>query len=148
MNIAELYLQAPHLKGRVLTIISDCSYSGCWVNDCEDYHGVQPCGHKAKEKGMLIKVCASCLPSQIPTRYQLTVYGGGNDKKTGDKYTESSKYLLDTQHTFSVNSSRVRCRPTATIDDPCTLKHWYTWQKLRDFNRIHLDRGRNDGQLC
>ena len=150
MDIAELYLQAPHLRaGRVLTIVSDCSYSGCWVKVCEkflDDHGVQPCGHKARDKEMLIKVYASCFPSQIPTRYQLIVHGGGNDKKTGDKYTESSKYLLDTQHTFSVNSSRVRCRLGAKIEEPCSLKCGLTWEKRRLRNRIHLEKRINDGR--
>ena len=150
MDIAELYLEAPHLRGRVLTIVTDCSYSGCWVKDCEqflDYHKVQPCGHKAKEKGMLIKVYAACLPSQIPTRFQLTVHGGGNDKKTGDKYTESSKYLLETQHTFSTNSSRIRCNGK-DIADPCTLKAGFTWIKWRNYNRIHLVKGNDGSQPC
>ena len=138
MDIAAMYLESAHLKGRVLTIVSDCSHSGWWVKDCErflDNNGVKPCGHSAKEKGILIKVYASCLPSQIPTRYQLTVHGGGNDINTGDKYTKSSEYLLDTQHTFSVNSSRIRPKGE-TINDPCTLKPDYTWEKWRLFNRI------------
>ena len=147
-DIANLYLQAPPFNGRVLTVVSDCSYSGCWVTECEkflDGHGVYACGHKARDKGMLIKVYASCLPTQIPTQYQLIVHGGGNDKTTGDKYTESSKYLLDTQHTFSVNSSRIWCSGT-TIDDPCTLKPGYTWQKLRMFKRIHLIRSNDSSR--
>ena len=148
-NIADLYLKAPHLNGRVLTIVTDCSYSGCWVRDCEqflDYHQVQPCGHKAREKGMLIKVYAACLPTQIPTKFQLTVHGGGNDKDTGDKYTESSKYLLETQHTYSTNSSRIRCSGR-TIDDPCTLKDQFTWKSWRIYNRIHLEKGDSGSQL-
>lgn len=146
-DIVGLYQQAPRLRqGRVLTIICDCSYSGKWVLDCErflDSKGVQPCGHKARDKEVLIKVYASCLPTQIPTRYQLTVYGSGNDKETGDKYTESSKYLLETQHTFSVNSSRIRCSG-ANIRDPCTLKVGFTWEQLRRFKRIYLEKQRDE----
>ena len=119
------------------------------MRDCEqflDYHQVQPCSHKAKERGMLIKVYASCLPTQIPTKFQLTVRGGGNDKDTGDKYTESSKYLLDTQHTYSTNSTRIRCS-SRTIDDPCTLKGLFTWINWRAYNRVHLEKCVNGSQL-
>ena len=119
------------------------------MRDCEqflDYHQVQPCGHKAKERGMLIKVYASCLPTQIPTKFQLTVRGGGNDKDTGDKYTESSKYLLDAQHTYSTNSTRIRCS-SRTIDDPCTLKGLFTWINWRAYNRVHLEKCVNGSQL-
>ena len=75
-DIAQLYLS--HLQHRVLTIVSDCSYSGCWVRNCMEFldeQGVQPCGHKAKEKGVLIKVYASCGPTQIPTQHQFSVNG-------------------------------------------------------------------------
>ena len=72
-DIAQLYLRASHnFKGRVLTIVSDCSYSGFWVRDCMEFLdelGVQPCGHKAREKGILIKVCASCKSNEVPTTY-------------------------------------------------------------------------------
>ena len=34
-----------------------------------DEQGVQPCGHKAREKGMIIKVFTSCK-SEIPTEYR------------------------------------------------------------------------------
>ena len=120
------------------------------MQNCEqflDYHQVQPCGHKANEKGMLIKVYAACLPTQIPTKFQLTVYGGGNDKISGDKYTKSSEYLLDTQHTYSTNSTRLRCSGE-TIDDRCTLKEQFTWMQWRIYNRIHLEKWNDGSQLC
>ena len=37
-DIAQLYLRASHnFKGRVLAIVSDCSYSGCWVRECMEF---------------------------------------------------------------------------------------------------------------
>ena len=68
-EIMELYMSNQHFKGKVLTIISDCSYSGSWVKEgmaFMDEQGVGPCGHVAKEKGILVKVFASCLANEIP----------------------------------------------------------------------------------
>ena len=56
-DLTHLYLQLLH--GRVLSIVTDCSHSGCWVKQCMtflDEQGVGPCGHSARDKGVLIKV--------------------------------------------------------------------------------------------
>jgi hypothetical protein len=138
-DIAQLYLA--HLKHRVLTIVSDCSHSGCWVRDCMEFldeQGVQPCGHKAREKGILVKVYASCGPTQIPTQYQFSVHGASNDKNTGHMFSYTSKKLLETQHTYSVNSSMVRCAEEKKIEDSCELPPDYTWQKWRKKEQIQL----------
>ena len=141
-DITELYLRAsPSFKGRVLTIVSDCSYSGCWVRDCMEFldlQGVQPCGHKAREKGILIKVYASCGPTQIPTQYQFSVHGASNDRNKGHMFSYTSKQLLDTQHTYSVNSSVIRCRDSEHIEDTCLLQSDCTWQKWRKREHIQL----------
>ena len=86
-DIADLYLRAiSNFKGHVLTIISDCSYSGCWVRDCMEFfddRGMEPCGHKAREKGMIIKVYASCKSNEIPTEYCYSVNSAVNEN-TGE----------------------------------------------------------------
>ena len=48
-----------------------------------DEQGVQPCGHKAREKGMIIKVITSCKSNEIPTEYRYSVDGIHNDEDTG-----------------------------------------------------------------
>ena len=137
-DIAELYLRL--IRGRILTIVSDCSYSGCWVRDCMEFldeRGVEPCGHKAREKGMLIKVYASCRPAQIPTQYQFSINGAANDKNSGDMFSYTSKQLLETQHTYSVNSSILNC-DNKKIEDVCVLPSDLTWQEWRIKQRIEL----------
>ena len=45
----------------------DCCHSGQWINDCAtvlDGLGIPPCGHRAREHGVLTKVFASCKPEQ------------------------------------------------------------------------------------
>ena len=53
-----------------MTIHSDCCYSGNWVRECAkalDRLGIPPCGHRAREQGILVKVFASCQPDQKAT---------------------------------------------------------------------------------
>jgi hypothetical protein len=85
-----------------------------------DEQGVQPCGHKAREKGMAIKVLASCKSKEIPTEYFHCVSGMRNDKSTGAVTFKMSKQLSETQTTACIDSSHINC-DSKSIDEPCTL---------------------------
>ena len=53
--------------GKLLSLISDCCYSGHWVRECAktlDSLRIPPCGHRARENGALVKVFASCQPDE------------------------------------------------------------------------------------
>ena len=53
--------------GKLLSLLSDCCYSGHWVRECAKTLGslrIPPCGHRARENGALVKVCASCQPDE------------------------------------------------------------------------------------
>ena len=83
-DLAHLYLQL--LRGRVLTIVTDCSHSGSWVRECMtflDEQGVGPCGHSARDKGILLKVYASCLSHQVPRQLAFSYCGSRNDTHAG-----------------------------------------------------------------
>jgi hypothetical protein len=95
-----------------------------------DEQGVQPCGHKAREKGMVIKVSTSCKSYQIPTKYCYLVSGMFNNKFTGKMGFWISK-KLKVQTTDSINSSFLHCK-SKTIDEPCTLPPGLTWKMLGD----------------
>ena len=131
-DIAQLYLKASHnFKGRVLTIVSDCSYSGCWVRDCMEFldeQGVQPCGHKAREKGMIIKILASCTSKEIPTQYCHCVSGMRNDKSKGTVIFMVTKQLSEKQTIAYIDSSHINCN-SRSINEPCTLPPSLTWRK-------------------
>ena len=131
-DIADLYLRASsNFKGQVLTIISDCSYSGCWVRDCMkflDEQGVEPCGHKAREKGMLIKVLASCKSYEIPTEYRYSVSGAVNEN-TGEMSFWIAKKLSESQTTVSIDSSHIHCS-NKNIHEHCTLQPGKLWTKI------------------
>ena len=107
-----------------------------------DDQGVEPCGHKAREKGMIIKVFTSSKSNEIPTEYCYSVNGVINDKNTGVVGYYSCKPLMTTQTTNGINSSLLRCN-SKTIDEPCTLRPGYTWSKFRAANRLYLVCGKD-----
>ena len=94
-----------------------------------DEQGVQPCGHKAREKGMIIKVFTSCKFNEIPTEYRFSVSGMSTDKSTGTMGFWISEQLLETQTTDDIDSSFLNCN-SKTIDEPCTLPPGLTWRRL------------------
>ena len=102
-----------------------------------DEQGVEPCGHKAREKGMIIKVLTSCKSNEIPTEYCYSVNGVVNDKNTGVFTSYQRKQLLPTQATDGIDSSDLQCN-SKTIDELCTLRPGYTWSKYRAANRLYL----------
>ena len=102
-----------------------------------DEQGVEPCGHKAREKGMIIKVLTSCKSNEIPTEYCYSVSGAGNDKNTGVMSFSLLKQLITTQTTDGIDFSLLRCN-NKTIDEPCTLRPGYTWSKFRAANRLYI----------
>ena len=105
---------------------------------------MQPCGHKAREKGMIINMFASCKSNEIPTEYRYTVSVIKNDKNTG-KQVLSLNELSEIQNPDGVDSSILRCKHKS-IDEPCTLQPGYTWRKFSVGSRIFLVRGKDRGR--
>ena len=108
-DITDLYMK--HSLGRVLTIVSDCHSSGLWVSQCAkflDEQGVKPCGHSAREKGILLQVAASCQAGQDSAELAFTTRAM-ELKEDGYVYRSSDKELSSRQHTFGVDFTRVRC---------------------------------------
>ena len=88
-DIADLYIQ--HGRGRTLTIISDCHSSGMWLDQCKRFlysHGVPVCGHVARERGILLKVYASCERGQNAVDLRYTTKGISFKDGRMDVYTE------------------------------------------------------------
>ena len=65
-DLMSMYMN--HFSGRVSTIVADCNFSGSRVRDCMqhlDEIGVTPCGHSGVKNNVLVKVFASCRPTEI-----------------------------------------------------------------------------------
>ena len=152
-DLTDLYLQL--LRGRVLTIVTDCSHSGCWVRQCLtflDEQGVGPCGHSARKKRILINVYASCLSHQVPRQLAFSVHTCRNDKNTGDLMFHSmsdsaslQSKIADAQHSTGINFTQVRCGQDS-IQEECLCLPQATWQTWSAHNRIYRVRGTDRGR--
>ena len=147
----DLYTQ--HFRGRVLTIVSDCSYSGSWVREAMafmDEQGVGPCGHVAKEKGILVKVYASCLANEIPAELAFFTHGITNNPNTGRVTFNGPDYrgneIHDGQHPSGLDFTRVRCKNK--IDQLCTMAPGSTWEQWRTAERIFTVTGKDRGRAA
>ena len=138
-----------HLRGRVLSIFSDCSYAGHWVKQLQvflDEQGVQPCGHSARDKGILIKVLASCKSNQVPHCLLYSIRACGNDKNNGRFFIRPNGFeVAQAQLTKSVDSTNIRCK-NKSITELCTLKPGYTWHKQSASDRIFKVTGEDHGR--
>ena len=139
-----------YFRGRVLYIMSDCSYSGSWVKECMEFmdeQGVGPCGHVAKEKGILVKVYASCLSNEIPMELAFSTHCAQNDKNLGTvAYKTVSRYkeIHEGQHFSGLDFTRVRCKNK--IDEPCTMAPGSTWQRWSTAERLFVVRSNDRGR--
>lgn len=145
-DLAALYLQL--LRGRVLTIISDCSYSGSWVRECMiflDRQGVRPCGHSATEKGILLKVYSSCMSHQVPRQLAHVAYGFDNNRTTGElSFSRKHGALQDAeivtaQYAHGYDFTLVRCGQS--FEGPCWCLPQVNWQTWSSRSRIFIVSG-------
>jgi len=143
-----LYME--HLHGGALTIVSDCSYSGRWVKECCNYlddQGIRPCGHSAAEKGILVKVYASCRSREVAAVPCFSVKGAVNDKNKGFMAYFLGKTLRETQHSSGINFTQLVC--DNKINEPCSLNPTFTsWNKKMESSRVYLVRGKDKGRAA
>lgn len=146
-DIAALYME--QLRGRVLTIVSDCSHSGSWVREClrfMDRQGIQPCGHFSIEKKILLKVYTSCHSHQIPRQRAHAVHGFTNNETTGelsfsDKhgYTTQGSKIGPGQYVSGHDYTLVRCG-----QEPCGCLPNATWEAWRAQHRVLILSGNEE----
>ncbi len=137
-----------------MTVVSDCSYSGRWIYDCMkflDSKGVLPCGHSAREKGILLKVYSSCLSHQIPRSFSFAVYGCKNNVNSGYQTfcviecIRNQSKISDGQHSIGIDYTEIQCTGKS-IDEACRLHTSATWSKWSQRERIYLTKGMNSGK--
>ena len=120
----------------MLTIVADCSHSGAWTNACLDYldeRGVRPCGYSAKEKGILIKVFASCQPEERAATNCFFVQVAINDPTSGNIIYYTTMALNESQHSYGAITNTVTCKKS--IEEACALQPEFTWRKWREEQR-------------
>ena len=114
-----------------------------------DMLGIPPCGHKAMERGIQIRVIASCQPDQKAAEpcyfvEGVTVEDNGTLLYSTDKQASETQTFCGTDFT-----KLVCCRGP---DEPCpseqALKNW-TWEDAvshKLWDRVYLVRGKNRDQ--
>ena len=147
-EIFDLYRR--HCPGKLLTITPDCCYSGNWVRECAktlDSLGIPPCGHRAREQGILIKVFASCQPDQKAAEPCYSVEGVTvNDDGTLTFWDKQ----LSQQKSLCYETTKLTCcrGPDESCRSEEALKSW-TWQDAMDrglWSGVHIVRGTDRGR--
>ena len=138
-----------HFRGRVLTIESDCSYAGHWWKQLQtfmDEQGVQPCGHSARDRGILIKVFTSCQSNEVPHRLLYSIRVRDNDKNKGTASVKASGFeVAHAQHIKVIDSTVITCN-NKSIDELCTLNPGDRWHEVSVGDRIYKIRGKDHGR--
>ena len=145
-DIAALYMKQS--LGQLLYLVPDCSSSGQWVVECAkflDEQGVKPCGHSAREKGILIKVLASCGTHQESSVLAYPIRAMGVDSD-GLIYHWFCKMLSDQQTTFGVDFTLPRCG--AQPEEKCVTVSDSSWANAKEIisDRTYLVHGTNHGK--
>ena len=141
-QIFRLYQQ--HFRGKILTLVCDCCYSGQWVQrfaETLDSLGVKACGHKAAEAGYLIKVFASCLPDQTAydtfyTKKSVSVDPTNSLMMFYLSPLQSDPMISQTPH--GIDGTVTRC--FGEPEEPCKIDQIpnrvrWTWKDLADQHR-------------
>jgi len=151
-EIFDLYMT--HSPRRHLTIIVDCCYSGNWVHRCtetlDNKLGIPPCGHKARERGVLIKVYASCQGNQKASEPCFSTDGMYIDASSDILSFSRNKQLTQHQTTMCANFTQLVCcrDPGSPCPAEDAFKNW-KWDDAvsREMRRnIYLVRGKDKGR--
>ncbi|XP_019849060.1 PREDICTED: uncharacterized protein LOC109580415 [Amphimedon queenslandica] len=145
-DIFELYVN--HFKGKPLTIVSDCSYSGNWINECGkrlDELNVLSCGHHTREQGLLFKIYASCRPNQEATALCYINEAVEYSEADVDVILWINKTLTSGQKTMSIDFRTIHCGKPA--NEPCEADTDCTWNDYlsNKYHLIYLVRGKEKG---
>ena len=151
-EIFDLYMT--HSPRRRLHIISDCCYSGNWVHRCtetlDNKLGIPPCGHKARERGVLIEVCASCQGNQKASEPCFSTDGAYVDANDGFLRFRRNKQLTKHQTTMIADFTQLVCCRDPGNHCPAedAFKNWKWDDAVSGEMRrnIYLVRGKDEGR--
>ena len=147
-DIFELYVN--HFKRKPLAIISDCSYSGNWINECGkrlDEMNVPSCGHHTREQGLLFSICTSCQPNEEATA--LCYVNEAVTYSKADKrvvyLSANSNTLTSGQKTMGIDFRDIRCGKLA--NESCEADTDCTWNDYlsNKHHLVYIVRGKNKG---
>ena len=132
-------------RGKRLTIVSDCSYSGNWKNDCVktlDDLGIPSCGHHTREQGILLKVFSSCKSNEVATVTSFINEAVKVNEKKQCLIFYAPKKLSTGQNTTHGDFRQIRC---SKVTGSCEINS--KWKDhLLEGSRLFLVRGLDRGR--
>ena len=143
-DIFGLYMD--HFRGKRLTVINDCSYSGQWVVNCVnkmDELGIPSCGHHIREQGILLKIFATCMPMEEASAL---VYVEAITIKDERIQFPTAEKLPSGQTPIYGDFRAIRCSNKAS--EPCKIGMENTWKDriLSKSSNVYLVRGKDRGK--
>ena len=142
-DIFGLYMDC--LRRKRLTIVSDCSYSGNWINDCIaklDELDIPSCGHHTREQGILLKIFCSCQANEEAT-VMAYINGAVILNKERELIFRTSKKLSSEQTASYGDFRSIRCGKVA--DEQCEISS--SWEdRLLKQKYVYLARGKDRGR--
>ena len=140
-NIFGLYMDC--LRRKRLTVVSDCSYSGNWINHCIaklDELDIPSCGHHTREQGILLRIFCSCQANE-----EATVMAYINEavilNNEGRLIFRTPKKLSSEQATSWGDFRDIRCGKVA--DEQCEISS--SWEDRLTGKPVYLVRGKDRG---
>lgn len=142
-EIFGLYMD--HFRGKRLTIITDCSYSGQWVVDAAkkmDEIGIPSCGHYTRKEGILLKIFASCQPNG---EAYVLAFAEGIQFNNGKMNFPLGENMVLGQSPYYGDFRAIRCRKLDT--EACEIGLTCTWQDrvIHGSKYLYLVRGKDRG---
>ena len=134
------------LRWKRLTIVSDCSYSSNWINDCIaklDELDIPSCGHHTREQGILLKIFCSCEANEEATVMAYINEAVELNKEGGFIYYFGKK-LSSEQTTSHGNFSSIRCGKFA--DEQCEISTSWEDRLTGKQKYVYLVRGKDRGR--
>ena len=141
-DVFGLYMD--HMRGKRLTIISDCSYSGNWIKQCAeklDEIGIPACGHHARDQEILLRLFPSCKANEKAT---ISCYAKEavviNDEDNSIRYYYKT---LTSGQTSLWGDFRGLC--CSSESGPCDVSSKWC-DRLMTMNQLFLTRGKDRGR--
>ena len=138
-----------HFKGKTLSILSDCSYSGKWINDCAkrlDEMNVPSCGHHTREHGLLFQINTSCQPNEEATA--LCYNNEAVEYSEADKavLVKANKTLTSGQKIMYTDFRNIRCGKPA--NESCEADSDCIWNDHLNikYHLVYLVHGEDRGR--
>ena len=143
-DIYDIYIQC--FKGKRLTIISDCSYSGSWVKESAkiyDEQGILSCGHHSRERGILVSMFASCKAYQQATT--LTYVKEAMEVVVTDVIYHPCKKLSSGQVAVFSGFTEISCNNKPDQQCQYADPESDTWKNRVAGDRVYCVRGKDRG---